>query len=136
MRVGSRQRYKTGVFHIYEATGYEVTPVALCSGLVWPKREWTKRAGQTAVMAYLDPIPPGLDKDTFMAEIERRIEEGSMALIREFGEPDIVAVAEERYAKGLTNDDSVTVADLEARAVADDRPGDDAEKRSQSDAAA
>ena len=112
MRVGSRQRYKTGVFHIYQATGLPATPVALCCGLVWPQRKWTKRFGQTAVMEYLEPIPPGLDKDTFMAEIERRIEEGTMALIREHGDPEIIAIAEERHAKGLTNDDNVSVDEL------------------------
>ncbi|MEL6980400.1 MAG: lysophospholipid acyltransferase family protein [Pseudomonadota bacterium] len=118
MRVGSRQRYKTGVFHIYEATGYAATPVALSCGLVWPKREWTKHAGQTAVLEYLEPIPPGLDKERFMAEIERRIEEGSMALLREHADPATLAIAEERHAKGLTNEDDVTVAELEADAVA------------------
>lgn len=135
MRVGSRQRYKTGVFHIYEATGYAATPVALSCGLVWPKREWTKHANQTAVLEYLEPIPPGLDRETFMAEIEKRIEEGTMALIREHGDPEVVAIAEERHAKGLTNDDAVSVYDLGA-------PGGDGgaagrgRKRSESDAAA
>ena len=147
MRVGSRERYKTGVFHIYQSTGYAATPVALCSGLVWPQRKWKKHPRQTAVLEYLEPIPPGLDRDTFMAEIERRIEDGTMALIREHGEPDIVAIAEERHAKGLTNDDAVSAADrapesdeeqdLSAMTLdaVDDRAGDGG-KRSKSDAAA
>ena len=143
MRIGSRQRYKTGVYHIYASTGYEATPVALCSGLVWPQRKWTKKVGQTAVMAYLEPIPPGLDRVTFMAEIEKRIEEGTMALIREHGDPATIAIAEERYAKGLTNDDAISVADLEAASEVEDAFGgdeagasSDPQKRSQSDAAA
>ncbi|MEM9724097.1 MAG: 1-acyl-sn-glycerol-3-phosphate acyltransferase [Pseudomonadota bacterium] len=112
MRLGSRQRYRTGVYHIYKGTGQPATPVALCPGLVWPQRRWTKHYGQTAVYEYLEPIPPGLDQDTFMAELERRIEEGTMRLIREHGDPEVVAQAEERHAKGLTNDDDVTVESL------------------------
>lgn len=115
MRVGSRQRYKSGVYHIYQAIDAPAHPVALSCGLVWPRRSWWKRANQTCVMEFLEPIPPGLDQETFMAEIERRIEDGTMALIREHGDPETVALAEERHRRGLTNDDDVTVFDLERR---------------------
>lgn len=112
MRVGARHRYKSGVYHIYAATGCPATPVALSCGLVWPKREWRKNVGERCVIEFLAPIQPGLDRETFMAEIERRIEEATMRLIREHGAPEVVALAEERHAKGLTNDDDVTVFDL------------------------
>ena len=126
MRVGSRQRYKTGVYHIYNALKIPAHPVALSCGLVWPQRKWWKRAHQTCVVEFLEPIPPGLDQTAFMTELERRIEEGTMALIREHGDPRIVAVAEERHRLGLTNDDAVTVADLTRRRGAEIRKGPDA----------
>ncbi|MEO1329157.1 MAG: 1-acyl-sn-glycerol-3-phosphate acyltransferase [Pseudomonadota bacterium] len=115
MRVGSRHRYKSGVFHIYQALNCPAHPVALSCGLVWPQRKWRKRPHQTCVLEFLEPIPPGLDQAAFMAELERRIEEGTMALIREHGDPETVAIAEERHRLGLTNEDHVTVADLTRR---------------------
>ncbi len=112
MRVGSRQRYRSGVYHIYAALEQPVHPVALSCGLVWPQRRWRKVANQSCVLEFLEPIPPGLDEAAFMAELERRIEEGTMALIREHGDPETVRVAEERYRLGLTNDDAVTAQSL------------------------
>lgn len=105
MRVGARERYRTGVFHIYEALGVPATPVALSTGLVWPQRRWRKHAGRSCVVEFMEPIPPGLDKETFMSELERRIETRSMELIREHGDPEVVAVAEERHRLGLNNAD-------------------------------
>ncbi|MCI4660235.1 MAG: 1-acyl-sn-glycerol-3-phosphate acyltransferase [Neomegalonema sp.] len=112
MRVGSRQRYKSGVYHIYEALGCEATPVALSCGLVWPKRNWVKHPNRTCVIEFMAPIPAGLDRARFMQEIETRIETRSMELIEEHGDPDTIALARERHRLGLTNEDEVTVSDL------------------------
>lgn len=105
MRVGSRERYRSGVWHIYDGLGVAATPLALSCGLVWPRREWWKNIGRTCVFEFLEPIPPGLDKDTFMREIEERIESRCMALIEEHGDPETVALARERHRLGLSNDD-------------------------------
>lgn len=109
MRLGSRERYKLGVYHIYETLGAPVVPVAQSLGLIWPQRQWRKNVGQVGVWEFLEPIPPGLDKATFMRELERRIEHGTMALIREHGEPHVVAEAERRFRLGLNNSDSPPV---------------------------
>ncbi|MGI9354012.1 MAG: lysophospholipid acyltransferase family protein [Rhizobiaceae bacterium] len=77
---GYHARYKKGVFHMYKAYGCPVVPVATNLGLFWPKSEWTLKSG-TAVVEFLQPIPPGLDKDIFMAELQDRIEIASLALL-------------------------------------------------------
>ncbi|MEL6317320.1 MAG: lysophospholipid acyltransferase family protein [Pseudomonadota bacterium] len=110
MRIGSRERYRSGVWHIYNALGIEATPVACSTGLAWPQRKFRKRPGQRCVMEFMEPIPPGLDKETFMAELERRIETRCMELIEEHGSPEDVAVARERHRRGLTNSDDKTAA--------------------------
>lgn len=69
---GSRKAYKTGVFALYEATGRPCAPAATNSGLHWP-RGLALHAGD-AVVRFLDPIPPGLAREAFMARLEAAIE--------------------------------------------------------------
>lgn len=114
MRIGSRERYKNGVFHIYEALGVPATPVALSCGLVWPQRKWRKNVGRTCVIEFMEPIPPGLEQEAFMTLLEERIEDRTMALIREHGTPEEIAVAEERYRHRLANDEEAPVAAKES----------------------
>ena len=109
MRLGSRQRYKSGAFHIYEALGCEATPVALSCGLVWPQRKWTMNYRRKCVVEFMEPIPPGLDKDTFMREIETRIESRTMELIEEHGESAEIIVARDRQQRGSNNEDKENV---------------------------
>ena len=63
-------------------TAYEkpVVPVATNLGLFWPGQSWNLRPGE-AVIEFLDPIEPGLDKSAFMALLEERIETASLALL-------------------------------------------------------
>ena len=105
MQLGAKERYRTGAYRLYAATGETVTPVALSLGAIWPRREWTKRLGTTGALEFLPPLPAGLDEPTFMAEIESRIETATMALIREHATPDDLAAAERRHALGAANDD-------------------------------
>jgi 1-acyl-sn-glycerol-3-phosphate acyltransferase len=105
MSLGAKERYRTGAWRIYAATGATVTPVAQSLGAIWPRREWRKRIGRTGAIAFLDPIAPGLDQESFMAEIERRIETETMALIREHADGADLAAAEDRFARGAANED-------------------------------
>ena len=105
MSLGAKERYRSGAWRIYNAAGCAATPVALSLGAIWPRREWRKRAGRTGALEFLDPIPPGLDQEAFMAEIERRIETATMALIREHAGPEDLAAAEDRFARGAANED-------------------------------
>lgn len=103
MNIGARERYKSGVFHIYDAIQQPVTPVALSCGLVWPKRDWRKFIGQRCVVEFLPPIPPGMDKETFMPLIEETIENATMALLREHAPPERLARAEQRFLERANN---------------------------------
>jgi len=74
--------YYPGVAAIYSQTAAPVVPVALNSGLFWGRRNIIKRPG-TIVVEFLPPIPPGLDRATFMSQLEDRIETASRRLIEE-----------------------------------------------------
>ena len=54
---GAPPDYKTGVVLLYEALGVPCVPVALNSGVFWPRRSLTRKPG-TIVVEFLDPIPP------------------------------------------------------------------------------
>ena len=79
---GAQPDYKTGVVLLYEALGIPCVPVALNSGLFWPRRSLERRAG-TIVVEFLDPIPPGLPKDEFLKRLIASIETASMRLFEE-----------------------------------------------------
>ena len=79
--VGTQHRYRKGVFHLYEAYGVPVVPVATDLGLRWPQQQVALRPGPCSV-AFLEPIPPGLTKDAFMSRLEQAIETESLALLR------------------------------------------------------
>jgi len=86
-KAGERFRYRTGVFHMYRDFGMPVVPLATNLGLFWPQEEFRKSPG-TAVIEFLEPIPPGLDRAEFMARLEHAVETKSQELIAEAtGEP-------------------------------------------------
>ena len=57
-------------------------PVALNTGLFWPRRSLSIKPG-TVTIAFLEPIEPGLDKQIFMQLLESRIETATGELIGE-----------------------------------------------------
>ncbi len=61
---GAEPRYKHGVAHLYAAEGVPCLPIALNSGLFWPRRSIRRFPG-TVLVEILDPIAPGLAKDEF-----------------------------------------------------------------------
>lgn len=82
---GTHRPYLPGAYALYAETGLPVIPVALDSGRFWGRRSFVKRPGRITV-AFLPAIPPGLDRRSFMAELERRIETATTALERGDGE--------------------------------------------------
>jgi len=80
--VGGRNPYHPGVAALYRHLGCPVVPVALNSGLFWPRRSFVKRPGRIA-LEFLAPIEPGLDRKRFMAELEQRLESATARLIAE-----------------------------------------------------
>jgi 1-acyl-sn-glycerol-3-phosphate acyltransferase len=75
-------RYKSGVSLLYVKAGVPCLPVALNSGLFWPRRSIKLRPG-TVVVEILDPIAPGLDKETFFERLQETIEGATARLIEE-----------------------------------------------------
>ena len=79
---GAAPNYKPGIVHLYSKAGVPCVPVALNSGLFWPRRSLRKFPG-TIIVEILDPIAPGLDKAAFFARLEDAIERASARLIQE-----------------------------------------------------
>jgi 1-acyl-sn-glycerol-3-phosphate acyltransferase len=77
---GEHKPYQPGIAALYGQLNVPVVPVALNSGLFWGKKAWVKKPGRIAI-EYLPPIPPGLDRKAFMAELERRLEPAAKKLL-------------------------------------------------------
>jgi 1-acyl-sn-glycerol-3-phosphate acyltransferase len=81
---GATGEYKPGVAALYGQLDVPCLPVAVNSGAFWPKRSFIKRPG-TIILEFLPPIPPGLKRKQFMAELETRIEGATNRLLGEAG---------------------------------------------------
>jgi 1-acyl-sn-glycerol-3-phosphate acyltransferase len=84
---GAEPKYKFGVAHLYAEVGVPCLPVALNSGLFWPRRSFLRLPG-TIVVEFLEPIPPGLDKPAFIARLQNDIETATARLVAE-GESEL-----------------------------------------------
>ncbi len=80
--VGAEPRYKRGVTALYTELGLPVVPVALNSGVVWPRRKFLRKPGRF-IIEILPPIEPGLEAEVFAARLQEVIETHSNALIKE-----------------------------------------------------
>ena len=76
---GAAAPYQPGAAALYGRLRCPVLPVALNSGCFWPRRSFVKYPGRI-VIELLAPIPPGLPKTQFMAELESRIEAATARL--------------------------------------------------------
>ena len=74
-------RYKHGVAQVYKDSGVACLPVALNSGLFWPRRTFMRYPG-TLVVEFLDPLPPGLSRDEFVARVSTVIEDATNRLVK------------------------------------------------------
>ena len=79
---GTRRPYQPGIAAIYKKTQAPVVPVAVNSGLFWGRRSFRKQPG-VVTLQFLAPMPKGLKRDAFMAELEKRIETATDALVAE-----------------------------------------------------
>ena len=64
--------FKKGVGRIYDSLGLHCVPVALNSGKIWPKNSFLKYPGNIHV-TFLEPISPGMEKNTFVKILEEKI---------------------------------------------------------------
>jgi 1-acyl-sn-glycerol-3-phosphate acyltransferase len=79
---GRRRGYQPGAAALYQSLAVPLVPAAVNSGLFWGRRSFLKRPGRI-VLAFLDPIAPGLGRRELMAVLEERIETATAALERE-----------------------------------------------------
>jgi 1-acyl-sn-glycerol-3-phosphate acyltransferase len=78
--VDAPPNYKTGVAQVYVDSGVTCLPVALNSGLFWPRRHFMRYPG-TVVVEFLDPLPPGLSRREFIARVSSVIEAATNRLV-------------------------------------------------------
>lgn len=79
---GAVPDYRPGVFRLYEALRLPVVPVALNSGLFWPRRQFLRRPG-TIRAEFLPPVGPGLEREAFLQALHDAIEARSTDFLRE-----------------------------------------------------
>jgi 1-acyl-sn-glycerol-3-phosphate acyltransferase len=79
---GAPPDYKPGYVALYEGLGVPCVPLALNSGLFWPRRTWRRYPG-TIVVEFLDPLPAGLPRAEFRRTLESRLEAACTRLIVE-----------------------------------------------------
>ena len=79
---GAEPSYKYGVARLYSQMGVPCLPLALNSGLFWPRRSIRRYPG-TIVVEVLDPIPPGLGQESFFQRLQHEVEDATARLISE-----------------------------------------------------
>ena len=67
-----RPPFKKGASRIYQELNIACQPVAINSGYVWPKKG-TKSSHKTITISILTPINSGMDKETFLQNLESKI---------------------------------------------------------------
>ena len=79
---GDAPDYKPGLVFLYQDLKVPVCPLALNSGMFWPRSSFLRYPG-TIVVEFLAPIPPGLPRQEFMEKLQSGIERASNALCME-----------------------------------------------------
>ena len=79
---GAEPNYKYGIVHLYAETATTCLPIALNSGLFWPRRSFLRYPG-TIIVEVLEPIAPGLDKKPFAEQLTQEIETATARLVAE-----------------------------------------------------
>jgi len=79
---GAKPRYLPGVAFLYAELGLPCVPIALNSGLFWPRRSLLRYPG-TVLVEVLDPIPPGFEKREFLTRLQNATEEATARLVAE-----------------------------------------------------
>jgi 1-acyl-sn-glycerol-3-phosphate acyltransferase len=96
---GAEPSYKPGILYLYGKADVPCVPMALNSGLYWPRRSLLRLPG-TIVVEILDPIAPRLDRTTFANRLEDAIESATGRLIQEASARDHASGAAPRALPG------------------------------------
>jgi len=84
--VGGYLPYRVGVAVLYRELDVPIVPMALNSGVYWPRRSFRKRSGKV-IVEFLPPITPGLGREAVIVELEQRLEAATDRLVVEAGGP-------------------------------------------------
>jgi len=75
--------YKIGIIRMQEETGLPIVPLALNTGIFWPRNAlWIKKSGKV-IFEFLPTVHAGQTNEDTIAEIGKLIEEKSNALMEE-----------------------------------------------------
>lgn len=74
--------YKIGVVRIQEATGLPIIPMAMNTGVFWPRNSMIKKPGRV-IFEFLPAIPPGGNPAETLERIQREVEQSSFILAAE-----------------------------------------------------
>ncbi|HEY8189808.1 MAG TPA: lysophospholipid acyltransferase family protein, partial [Micavibrio sp.] len=77
-----KKPYKGGIAKMYQSSGLPIVPMALNTGIFWPRTGWIKRPGRI-VFEFLPPIMPGKTIPEVMALLADNLENASLALTAE-----------------------------------------------------
>lgn len=81
LKPGVKKPYKSGVAALYKDLGLPIVPMALNSGLFWPKGAFLKKPG-TVEIRFLPSIPAGLSRAEMMERLEKELEEACDTLAK------------------------------------------------------
>jgi 1-acyl-sn-glycerol-3-phosphate acyltransferase len=79
---GAPADYKPGYLALYEGLGVPCVPIALNSGVFWPRRTLMRYPG-TIIVEILPPVPAGLARRDVRGQVESAIETASLRLLQE-----------------------------------------------------
>ncbi len=79
---GAPPDYKPGYVALYDKLDIPIVPLALNSGLYWPRRSLIRHPG-TIIVEILPIVPPGLPRADMRRQVEGAIEAASRRLIEE-----------------------------------------------------
>ncbi|WP_185983729.1 lysophospholipid acyltransferase family protein [Aureimonas mangrovi] len=79
---GAAPNYRPGVHYLYSQLDLTIVPVAVNSGLFWPRKAFKREPG-TIRARFMPAIGPGLPREPFIAQLREEIEAGSNDLMRQ-----------------------------------------------------
>lgn len=77
---GQSRPYQPGIAALYQHLQLPVIPVALNSGLYWPRNSFSKKPGEITLQ-FLPAIAPGLERRQFMKELKDRMDQAGRNLL-------------------------------------------------------
>lgn len=107
--VGAEPAYKYGVARLYALLDVPCVPIALTSGLAWPRNTFFHNP-MPIIVEFLEPIPPGLSQQEFQSRLQLAIETNTNRLLREAGYTGPLADPATGLTPALTAPDPVPEA--------------------------